>query len=351
MRHLILIASATLLLVSSAMAQVITPSEMMRSSVQNVIRPAMKAFERDAQALVADFAALCGAPSEVNLDGTRDSFAKTALSFGRIEHLRMGPLMEDNRVDRLLFWPDRQGIALRQVQAALAAEEETGISADRLRTGSVAIQGLGALEFILYGTGAEALAAHSGFRCAFGAAVAANVASISSALVEGWADPQGIASHLMAPDAAYDDYRTYTEALEGIVGLMAHGIEAARDKRVLPFLARDGKPAKPKQALFWRSGLTMPMLRANLEAVRQMVEFSGLASDADLAHRIEEAFGRALDAIDHVTLPVEAAVQDPAQSAALDEVVAATQSLQQLIGEELSASLGLSVGFSALDGD
>jgi len=44
-------------------------------------------------------------------------------------------------------------------------------------------------------------------------------------------------------------------------------------------------------------------------------------------------------------------VADPKQVQALNYLVIVTQSLQSLVGEQLSTALGLSVGFSSLDGD
>jgi predicted lipoprotein len=48
---------------------------------------------------------------------------------------------------------------------------------------------------------------------------------------------------------------------------------------------------------------------------------------------------------------MEEAVADPAQKQALSDMVAASQVLGKLTGEDLAAALGLSVGFSSLDGD
>jgi polyribonucleotide nucleotidyltransferase len=52
-----------------------------------------------------------------------------------------------------------------------------------------------------------------------------------------------------------------------------------------------------------------------------------------------------------VTGTIEEAVGDPPQMQGLRYLVILTQSMQGLIGDHLSAALGLSVGFSSLDGD
>jgi uncharacterized protein len=343
---------AAMLLVPPAMAQVISPSEMLRSSVTNFIRPQTRAFATRTDELSAAMDALCEKVTAVELRLARDAFSKAATAYGRIEFLRIGPLMEENRADRILFWPDRRGIGLRQVQQVLAEADPAATDLAGLQGKSVAVQGFGALEFVLFGTGAETLSTADGaYRCAYGQAVAHNLAQMAGKVAEGWADPDGIAKRLTQPQANYPDYRTTTESLEALVGLTSHGIEGMRDTRLNPFIAKKDGVANPKQALFWRSNQTMPMLRANVEGLRRLVELSGIVTDPALTEEVTASFDRAEAAIAAVTLPIEEAVADPMQAAALADLAGATQDLQRLIGEELSATLGLSVGFSSLDGD
>jgi hypothetical protein len=279
------------------------------------------------------------------------------LAFGRIELVRLGPLTEENRLERLLFWPDRRGTGLRQVQAILADEDETATTLDGLAQKSVAVQGLGALEFVLFGTGAEALGGAGGdFRCRYGAAIASNVATMAAEIEREWMAADGIADHLMAPEVGFSDYRTETEALEALVGVLSHGVEAVRDTRINPFIAKDGAEAKPRQALFWRSGLTVPMIAANLDGLAALYRVSGVGavtpeSAQGIGNSIDFEFRNAERALSLIVDPVEVAVEDPKQAQALSYLVIVTQSLQAMIGEQLSAALGLSVGFSSLDGD
>lgn len=354
----IVLALLFALMAGPAMAQLVTtPSEVMRGAVTNFIRPAMNDFSAKAERLSTAMDALCAAPSAADLNAADIAFGTTALAFGQIEALRIGPLMEQNRLERLLFWPDRKGIALKQVQTILSSQDERATSLDTLKSKSVAVQGLTALEFVLYGTGFESLKTSEGaFRCRYGATIAQNIADIANELVVGWRADDGIAQHLMKPNPDFNDYRTPIEAQEELVGILAHGIEAVRDTRLNPFLGKGDAPARPKLALFWRSGLTLPMLRADVRGLQSLFALSGIAggvpSDfADLPLAIAAEFEKADAALDLVTDPVNIAVTDPAQVQALNDVVTATQQLGVLIGEKLSTALGLSVGFSSLDGD
>ncbi|RYE74043.1 MAG: peptidase M75, Imelysin, partial [Hyphomicrobiales bacterium] len=187
-------------------------------------------------------------------------------------------------------------------------------------------------------------------------AIGGAVAGTAQELAGAWAAPDGIAEHLAVPQPGHDDYRSEREALEELVGALSHGIEAIRDTRLLPFLGREGETPKPKSALFWRSGLTVPSIRASLEGMRDFLAASqiGDATDADSLW-VEDStnfeFGNALRAADLVGAPVAEALADPRQKQALDYMVIVTGSLQTLVGETLSQALGLSVGFSSLDGD
>ena len=346
-----------MVLAGPAMAQTSDRNAVVDAAVNLVIRPGMADFKSRASGLESAMSALCAKPTASRVEIATQQFKQAAMAYGRIEFLRVGPLMEDNRVDRLLFWPDRKGIGLKQVQAILASEDPTAASVTTLRGKSVAAQGFGALEFVLFGTGAETLRSPDGqFRCRYGEAIAANISNIADELAMGWYQYDGVAAHLTRPQADYTDYRSNREALEEIVGLVAHGIEAVRDTRINPFIARDGAAAKPKQALFWRAGLTMDMIRANLDGLHKMVAVSGMARAVDEANKgldntIDFEFGNSVRALDLVTLPIEQAVVDEKQAFALNYLVLVTGSLQSIIAEQLSTALQLSVGFSSLDGD
>lgn len=340
----------------AAQKPVLERSQVLANSVIKVIQPGFVSFKVKAKGLDAAMSALCAAPGAETVAAADTAFAAAVDAYSRIEFFKVGPLVEQNRAERLLFWPDAKGIGLRQVQQILGTKDETATTPDGLQQKSVGVQGLGALEFVLFGTGSDALKSGADdFRCRYGRAIAQSAAQIASDMTQEWLSPDGISNHLMDPKPEFTDYRTKVEALEEIVGTMSHGVEALRDTRLLPFIGRDGKAA-PKQALFWRSGLSMAAVRANIEGLETVFDRSQIAQaigpdQVDLENSIQFEFHNAYRAIDLVTSPVAEAVNDPKQLAALNYLVIVTESLESLLGEQLSAALSLSVGFSALDGD
>ncbi len=257
-------------------------ADMISGAITGYIRPGFHQLNVEAAALKTDLDALCAAPSAAALADGQAQFKAVALAYARVEFVHIGPLGVGDRLERMLFWPDPKGIALKQVQKALAEKDATAASAESLQGKSVAMQGLGALEFLMFGTGAEDLATADGaYRCSYADAIATLVAGLAVTMDTEWADPAGVTEALEHPKADSDDYRTETEVLEKLAATLVHGTEALRDTRLTPVLGATGATPKPKSALFWRSSLSVPTIAVN---------FAGLA-EFFLDARFTEAMG------------------------------------------------------------
>lgn len=356
--RLFLAAALVAISLPAAAQSAIPDADIINGAIDGYIRPAFHQLAEESGSLATNVTALCGTPSADALERARNQFRSTVVAYSRIEFIRIGPLTRDNRLERLLFWPDRKGIALRQVQEALATEDPTATNPATLVEKSVAMQGLSALEYLLFGTGSDDLAAVAGYRCDYAAASATTIATLAATLDTEWQDgsADGIAQHMLSPQPTYDDFRTTREVLEKLAATLVHGTETMRDQRITPIIGASGDTPKPRSALFWRSQMTAPSLAAN---------FAGL-HDFFLAARYPEAVGRtnewvakgaifefenAARAAAILVDPMDKAVKDDEQLQALRYMIVITGSLDHLLGENLSAALGLSFGFSALDGD
>lgn len=95
---------------------------------------------------------------------------------------------------------------------------------------------------------------------------------------------------------------------------------------------------------------------ANFEGLKRLFEASELGAylpteHAEIGVKILAGFDAILSDATLVTGPIDAALGDAAQRAALERIVATSQQVGALLGEDLPTALGLSVGFSSLDGD
>ncbi|HEY6631259.1 MAG TPA: imelysin family protein [Rhizobiaceae bacterium] len=330
--------------------------DIVSDATDGFIRPGYHALHETTLALREAGEALCATPSQAALDSARDAFGTTVDAWSRIEIIRFGPVTEQNRLERILFWPDRKGTGLKQVQAALAAQDASAADPVQLSRKSVAMQGLGALEFVLFGTGSEALSAGDAYRCSYGASIAGNLVAITGDLDEAWADPDGFARTWATPSADNPLYRDGTEAVTELMNVFVTGTELVRDVRLGGFLGEDAKDDKPKQALFWRSGKTVDALAGNLDGMRSLLEASKLAGalPPDQAWMGGEAlfeFSNAANAASAAQGSINDVLADPDKRAKLVYFGLVTSSLSNIFGSQMSGALGLTTGFSSLDGD
>lgn len=330
---------------------------LMTGAIDNVIRPGYRDFTDKAGQLTDRMAQLCAEPSKTNLEQAREAFVRTARSWGRIEMVRVGPVLEKNRFERVLFYPDKKGLGLRQVQALLAEPDETATSPATLATKSVAVQGLGALEFLLYGTGSEELSTKANsYRCRYALAIGGNLQKIGTELVQAWDDPDGIQKDWKNPGPQSAAFRTDNEAVTAVLGILVHAAEALRDQRVESFYKGEEAQAFPKQALFWRSGLSFAMLGENLEGVKQMLDESGMQTllnddQRSIISSIDFVLKSLMRAVGTLNPDIEVAVKDPEQRKKLDFVLLNSRDLILRLNDSLGGGLGLSAGFSFSDGD
>lgn len=333
-------------------------NDTVQNAIDGFIRPAYKDFAASAAALADDMASLCAVPDKAHLAGARHAFLRTVTQWSRIETVRFGPVTQENRLERILYWPDRKGIGLRQVQAAIAGDDPSFEQARTLAGKSVAVQGLGALEFVLHGAGADDLPTDKGARrCRYGRSIAENVSGIARDVADEWAAPGGFAASWANPSPKNALYRTDTEAITELFEVFVHGLEQVRDTRLSAFLGKTPEGDKPRLAIFWRSNGTARAIGANIAGLRDLFEASGLGSlatgeNAYIARSIGFEFANAQRSLrDLGNTPVAEALKDGGLRGKLDYLCLVTSSLSELFGVRLAAALGLSAGFSSLDGD
>jgi predicted lipoprotein len=332
-------------------------SKVMANTVDGYIRPAYADFHAKASALATATAQFCAAASDSGLKAVQESFADTVASWGRIEFLRLGPVMEQNRLERILFYPDRKSTGLKQVQALLANPDDNVTYAPSLRTRSVAIQGLGAYEYLFFGAYPEAVVAEeNGFRCRYGLAVAKNVESIAAELQSAWDAPDGVARDWKTPSPNNPVYRDEKEAVSALIGIAVHGLEMVRDQRIAHFYKGKGRKVSPRLAVYWRSGLTMTALRANVDGLAKFWTVTDITAllDPDF-HSLSESASfdlkNASSALAKLDQPTAERLADAKYLGKLDFIEFNLKDAMTRIDGDVGGAIGLGAGFSFADGD
>jgi len=322
------------------------------------IRSGYVAMDAAAAELNASIGSLCGAPSEPGLEAARFAFRQSVDRWARMEWLRLGPVMSENRLERILFFPDRRGTGRKQVQAAIASRDDKVTSVNSLAGQSVAMQGLGALEYLLFGSGSEALSGtQADHRCEFAQAAATNLVNLSQEIIAGWRDDTKLVPLFLDPAPGNPLFRTDQEALNLLLGQMIHGLEAIRDTRLSAFLnPEDPARDRPRSALFWRSGMTLPSVAANLEGLQALFDESGIEIVAkDVAPRLADTirfeFSQAISTAQNLDGPVSELLADPVAREKLVYLHYAIKIIIDRFDQEFAQAGGLAVGFSFGDGD
>ncbi|MDX8468860.1 imelysin family protein [Mesorhizobium sp. VK23B] len=345
------------LVVTLPASAAVKASDVIGRAIDGFVRPAYASLDDHATNLTKSMHRLCAEPSEQNLNAARADYSATVEAWSVAEIIAFGPIKEDNRLERMLYWPDRKSIGLRQVQATLAAKDPSATDPAQLAGKSVAMQGLGALEYVLFDDGAETLAGKDEpYRCAYGAAVAGNIEAIAGEVRDAWNRPDGFASLWANPGPKNPLYRDGTEAVTELVGVFINELEMIRDVRLKGFLGAKPDADKPKQAIYWRSQNTAASLAGNLTGIDQLFLASKLgdALPADarwMAGSIHIQLSNGAATAKSVTGPIDKALADPALRDKLEHFALITSSLSTLIGTRMTAEFGLTAGFSSLDGD
>lgn len=356
-RFAIALVLPLLVLDGSPASAAVKAAEVIQSAIDGFVRPAYASLHDHASSLTKAMHTLCNAPSQPAVDQARAEFSGVVDAWSAVEIIHFGPIADGNRLERMLFWPDRKSIGLKQVQAALSDKDPSATDPAQLPGKSVAMQGLGALEFVLFGAGAETLAGKDDpYRCAYGAAVAANIETMAGDVSTAWSKPDGFPALWANPGPQNALYHNGSEAVTQLVGVLIDGLEMVRDVRLKGFFGGNPDADKPKQAIYWRSENTGRALAGNLSGMDALFQASHLgdALPADtrwIADSVHVQLVNGAVAAKAVTGPIDKALADPTMRKKLDYFSLVTTSLSGLVGEKITAAFGLTAGFSSLDGD
>ncbi len=322
-------------------------------AVTDYIRPATERFARGAHGLDNAVGSFCAAPGSDTRAAVDSAFRVAVEGWSAIQFLRFGPLVDEHRLERVAFWPDPKGIGLRQLRRALADRDDTVTDPAQLAGKSVALQGLTALEYLLYGDGSDRFDA---FRCAFAAAAAGSLAAVADAIAGEWAAPDGFAERLMQPGSDDPVYRKPAESLAELHRALTTGLQVTQDQKLKPVLGETPDSAKPFLAPFRRAGLSVAVLAADLSALKAFTVAAGFTRGLPEEYRwldnsIGFEFDNAVRTAGSVKLPIDEAVYDETARDRLRYLFVVIGNLRTMTQQDLATALDLRGGFNALDGD
>jgi predicted lipoprotein len=267
-------------------------------------------------------------------------------------------MTEDGRYERFAFFPDVHGTGARQLRRFLADENPALLETGALAEQSAAVQGLPAVESLLY-SGSKALLKTEEpgpYRCQLALRVAGNMRTIAHDTLLRWTEPGGWAELLKTPGARNSVYRTDTEAMTEVLKAILTGLEQLRDHRLLPALGDTPEEAKASRAPYNASALALPYIAASVDALERFVGVSGILGlvpeeNKWIVGSAAFEFGNLKRALGEAGPDLEAALADPARREKLVYAAIVLASLRNLFQDRLGPAAGISGGFNSLDGD
>lgn len=334
--RVLLAAAAVALLVTPTRAA--DPSEVALAIARDVLVPRYEALAQSFRKQDEAWQKGCSDASAL-----KSAYGEAADAWAAIEHGRYGPIARDGRPERIAFWPDPRNATERGLAALIAAPDESALAPDRVAKSSVAVQGLPLLERLLYSVNEPGQTAEPNLdarRCAIGKAIAANLASIGSAVAIEWNDPAaGELVKLATPRPLSADAAQDKSAATQMLTDLATLFQIVGDRKLLPLYGGKGKAPNPKAVESWRSGRAERNIAINLDAAlataNALKPLSGEAASA-LVKRLETA---------------KRIVQSHEGNPPGFSGFASVKMAQYEAIQKLPAALGVPLGFNSMDGD
>jgi predicted lipoprotein len=315
--------------------------ETLAKLVDRFIVPHYQALSLTADAQEKAWSEFCAKPDEMGFQTLRRAYLSTADSWSQIEFLRYGPIGDEFRAERLSYWPERKNATAKALAPLLEKEGIADLAPEFFVKNSVAVQGLPALERLLFDDKAQVemlTGLRKERRCAVGQAIAWNIVMIAHDVRLGWTND--VVEAIANPDTA-------REATSRIATDFLASFAYMRDSKLRPVLGKDVAGARPALAEGWRSKRSKRALTLNLETVLDVAKLimagkggdtpTTIATAASLAEGLPEDFGPAVSDVKgrqqfYLVLDALAAARDKAH-------------------DEIPAVLGITVGFNSQDGD
>src|SRR5262245_291423 len=288
--RVLLMAGAVALAAGNAAAQTAPPPTfdhdgLAKQALELHIRPLYADLVSTADRLRRTLETACQHRDGEGPDAIKTAFRDLLLAWSRTEHLRFGPVVDANRFERVMYWPDRQRIGERQVAQILSKGDPAALTVEGLAKKSAAVQGVGALEIVLYGKHSDALLSDTPsarFACAYATVVASNIGQIAREIMAEWADDGRFAALWLKPGEQNPVYRTSTDTTIELLKAFRAAIYNPRDLKLLPSLglkrvAVRGQLAPKSRPPYELSGLGLAAMIANIEGALHLYANGGLA--------------------------------------------------------------------------
>ena len=287
----------------------------------------------------------------------QQAFIQVRFAWAKAQIVTFGPISFLRRKERFDFWPDKHRVGERQVRNLLNLTTPLPEDLLALQNKSVAIQGLGALERMLY--------AKSGFvtekQCHLSILIAENLANIAGEVFAQWSEkPILFQNDLLNPQSGITFFADASEVVSTIANDMTTQLRIVSDIKLARSLPTRGKNKGNFRKLeAWRTGRSFQLMLENISTVQLYYELGFAESlqyiDPSLHQDLTQLFALSIKQLsalnEQAQTNLSTVFKEPDFLEKIRESQASIQQIDQLIKTKLLARYGLTLKFNALDGD
>ncbi len=330
--------------------------------VQQHIMPAYEALKVSTQALNESSISFCQTPNQKKLAVLQQDFKDSLAHWQAIQHIRFGPIENSLRNFRYQMWPDKRGKINKHLNKLLSEKKSQPLQEDVFPHGSIAIQGFGALEMLLFNKGisskdfslSESNDKTKNYRCQVVLSITKNLSKMSNGLIYDWSKAKPAFQEMIATaEQGNDYYESDREVTANLLNNLSTQLILIVDYKLDRPMGKSIKKNVPKRSESWRSRQSLSNINQNLIALEQLYQigFQPWLENAELNEKIEVSFSQTFALIKKIDKPLFEAIRDPLLRPQLITLRKKIAQLKQLCSAELPKALDLPLGFNSLDGD
>lgn len=312
-----------------------------------LIIPAYQNLEASSLELISATENFCADLSEPNLDDLKLAHQRAMTSWQAIQHIQFGPITYFNWNYRMQYWPDERGATGRQLSSLIASQDEAALTSDSFARQSVGIQGLPALEIILYEDDALNEFQNNNFLCLLSGTIARNINEISSGVTQRWLDEYRDLVLDPVEDGFYEDAEDLSI---DFLKALQEAIAKIRDLKLAPALGESFASSRNRSAESWRSESSMANIKTNIVNLESLFRAYTAAFYEEDVSAVNNIFADLAVSLADLPDSLSAILLDEALYAQLQSLHAEIEELHEALETALK-NTDLYLGFNSLDGD
>ncbi len=328
--------------------------------MENHLLPRYERLVSTIDVFVEETKAYCEGSSDVELSAVQARFHDAMDAWMGAQHIRFGPVLFLQRHFRFYFWPRARGKVADAVAELVSAELDETALAVRVADANVAAQGFLAAEFLLFHERYLGTGDGSKTGCGLLGAVAGNMLNMATGILAEWRQGnEPFTGFMITPGPDNPFYKNHAEGTLAFFQSLYDSVQIMSDVNLKPVIGDDIGKARPIMAESRLSERSLRNIVVTLETLKELYGVDGKIGLGNLAESVDpklhklmkKAFSATLLNAKSLRVPIEKAAVEPANREQVEKLSTQVQAIKQIVRKRLSRTLGLPIGFNALDGD